>query len=301
MTALIFNQAVLGEVSLAELLTFEEVKSFIGERDAFSNKGSHGRGLILAGSAGFSGAAVMASASALRAGVGTLKALVPKSILPAFYALPEVMANGLDGAWEAPDTDTLLSFLDACTCVALGPGMGHEKGVITAVFAALSMGKKIVVDADGLNALSRAEDFFEALHENTVLTPHPGEMARLTGKSVSEITENPEAVALNYAKLWGCTVLLKGAVSYIAASDGRVKRNETGNAGLAKAGSGDVLTGIVLAFLGQGLKPFEAACAAAYVLGTSADKAMELLKERMLLSRDVTDAIGQTLDELFSF
>lgn len=283
---------------MAELLTFEEVKSFIGERDALSNKGSHGRGLILAGSAGLSGAAVMASAASLRAGIGTLKALVPKSILPAFYAIPEAMANGLDGAWEAPDTDILASFLDACTCVAAGPGMGTEKGVITAVLAALSTGKKIVIDADGLNALSRTEGFHEALHESTVLTPHSGEMARLTGERVSNITEKPEAVALHYARLWGCTVLLKGAISFIAAPDGRIRRNETGNAGLAKGGSGDVLTGIVLAFLGQGLKPFEAACAAAYVLGTSAEKAMTLLKERMLLSRDVTEVIGRTLDEL---
>ena len=285
---------------MAELLTFEEVKSFIGERDALSNKGSHGRGLIIAGSAGFSGAAVMATASALRSGIGTLKALVPKSILPAFYTLPEVMANGLDGAWETPDIDTLTSFLNACTCIALGPGMGSERGVITAALTALSMGKKIVVDADGLNALSREEDFPKSLHENTVLTPHPGEMSRLTGKSISSITGDPEAIAVQYARQWGCTVLLKGSISYIAAPDGRIRRNETGNAGLAKGGSGDVLTGIVLAFLGQDLGTFEAACAAAYVLGVSADKAMELLKERMLLSRDVTEVIGRTLHELKS-
>lgn len=105
--------------------------------------------------------------------------------------------------------------------------------------------------------------------------------------------------ASEFARHWGCTVLLKGAVSFIAAPDGRVRRNETGNAGLAKGGSGDVLTGIVLAFLGQGITPFEAACAGAYVLGASADTAFSLLKERMLLSRDVADAVEKTVERLF--
>ena len=284
---------------MAQLLSFEEVRGFLGERDKQSNKGSHGKGLMLAGSEGFSGAAVMACAAALRAGIGTLKALVPQSILPAFYALPETMATGLIGAWDAPDLRMLNSFLDACSCIAAGPGMGSGSGVTTTVLRALDVKKKIVLDADALNALSRTSAFPRVLHSEVVLTPHPGEMARLTGKSVEQIVAVPEQTALEYATAWGCTVLLKSAVSYIAAPDGRVYRNETGNAGLAKGGSGDVLTGIVLAFLGQGLKPFEAACAAAYVLGASADRAMELLKERMLLSRDVTEAVSKTLEHFF--
>ena len=283
---------------MAQLLTFEEVKSFIGEREPGSNKGSHGKGLILAGSDGLSGAAVMASAAALRSGIGTLKALVPKSVLPAFYALPEAMATGLDGAWDAADEKTLSAFLAVCSCVAAGPGMGSGTGVADAVFAALATRKPIVVDADGLNALSRAGGLEGALHENAILTPHPGEMARLTGKSVTEITKNPEETALSYARIWGCTVLLKGAVSYIAAPDGRARRNETGNAGLAKGGSGDVLTGIALSFLGQGIKPFEAACAAAYVLGAAASDAAELLRERMLLARDVVSSVADTVKRL---
>ena len=284
---------------MAQLLSFEEVKGFLGERDKNSNKGSHGKGLMLAGSEGLSGAALMACAAALRAGIGTLKALVPQSILPAFYALPETMATGLAGAWDAPEIRTLDSFLDACSCVAAGPGMGSGGGVASTVLRAIEAKKKTVLDADALNALCRTSAFPRALHSEVVLTPHPGEMARLAGKSVEKIVSAPEQTALEYASLWGCTVLLKGAVSYIAAPDGRVRRNETGNAGLAKGGSGDVLTGIVLAFFGQGLKPFEAACAAAYVLGAAADRAMELLRERMLLSRDVTDAVSQTLERLF--
>lgn len=284
---------------MAQLLSFEEVKGVLGERDKSSNKGSHGKGLMLAGSEGFSGAAVMACAAALRAGIGTLKALVPQSILPAFYTLPEAMAKGLVGAWDAPDIEILDSFLDTCSCIAAGPGMGSQGGVIAAVLRTLDAKKKTVLDADALNALSRTSLFPHALHSEVVLTPHPGEMARLTGKSVEKIVVAPEQTALEYASVWRCTVLLKGAVSYIAAPDGRVRQNETGNAGLAKGGSGDVLTGIVLAFLGQGLPPFEAACAAAYVLGSSADRAMELLKERMLLARDVTEAVSKTLDQLF--
>lgn len=284
---------------MAQLLTFETVKAILGERDRASNKGNHGRGLVLAGSKGFSGAAVMACAAALRAGIGTLKALVPQGVLPAFRALPEAMVTGLTGAWQSPKKETLDAFLDGCTCLAAGPGMGGESGVLDAVLAALSQGKPIVVDADGLNALAKMPEFSSALHKNAVLTPHPGEMARLTGLRIDEILAEPEAIAQAYAGLWGATVLLKGAISYIAAPDGRVCRNETGNAGLAKGGSGDVLAGIALAFLGQGAKPFEAACAASYVLGASAETAVELLKERMLLARDVTEAVKATVERLF--
>lgn len=153
-----------------------------------------------------------------------------------------------------------------------------------------------MIDADGLFALARQKNKAALLHENVILTPHFGEMARLCGCTAAEVKERQEALAREKAQEWGCTVLLKGPESVIAAPDGIFAWNGTGNAGLAKGGSGDVLAGIALAMLGQMLRPFDAACAAAYLLGASADEALALLRERMLMARDVTEMITLTLE-----
>ena len=128
------------------------------------------------------------------------------------------------------------------------------------------------------------------LHEKVILTPHPGEMSRLTGLSAEQVLKDPVSMAMEYARRWGCTVLLKGAVTVV--SDGRRTRLVAeGNAGLGKGGSGDVLTGIVTGLLAQGVEPLWAACLGSYLLGTSAEKAFELLKERMLRATDVIEAL----------
>ena len=137
------------------------------------------------------------------------------------------------------------------------------------------------------------------LPANTILTPHPGEAARLLGLTVPEVQADREGAAVSLAEKYHCVAVLKGHHTLVAAPDGTVWRNETGNAGLAKGGSGDVLSGITLAMLSQGLDTFGAACAGAYTLGASAEEAMALLKERMLMARDVTDAVEQTVNKLF--
>ena len=197
--------------------------------------------------------------------------------------------------WDACTEAFLRSYLDAATCIAIGPGMGRAAETDGVLRLVLSAGKPVVVDADGLFALARSIEARAALHDKVVLTPHFGEMARLLGISIPEVRENQEALALRSAAQWGCTVLLKGARSVVAAPDGRFAWNETGNPGLAKGGSGDVLSGIALAMLGQKLAPFDAACAASYLLGASADTALDLLRERMLMARDVTEMIELTL------
>lgn len=283
-----------------ETLTFENVKAIIGERRPTVNKGDNGRALVLAGSELMSGAAVMCAAAALRAGAGTLKAIVPSRARPAFYALPECMCISLgENGWDGENTDMLSAFIREATAICIGPGMGNGDGVMKTLMLALSANKPTVIDADGLNALSQAENKASMLHANILLTPHIGEMARLTGLSTAEIKSDQEGVAKHYAKEWGCTVLLKSYESVIACHDGRTALNTNGNAGLAKGGSGDVLSGIALAMLCQGTDTFGAGCAAAYTLGASADEAMNLLKERMLLSRDVVNSIEQTLKKMF--
>lgn len=279
-----------------ETITFEYAKRIIGERRRDSNKGSHGKALLLAGSEGFTGAALMAAAASLRAGVGTLKLYCPEAVLPALYVLPEAMVVPFKGDWDEYSAERLSELIGASTCIAVGPGMGRSKGGEAALRAVIASGLPAVIDADGLNMLSCMQDV--KLHDKIVLTPHPGEMSRLTGLGIKEITGAMQETDQTYASRWGCTVLLKGASSVIAAPDGRCMLNESGNPGLAKGGSGDVLCGIILALLGQGLCAFDAACAGAYLLGVSADNAMQLLRERMLLTRDVVEAIENTISEM---
>lgn len=277
-------------------LTYAQVKCFIGEREPTCHKGMNGRGLLLAGSPGFSGAAVMASAAALRGGIGTLKILCPGEIKHAFAVLPEAMAVTFPGGWADMKRDNLLELTNAADCIAAGPGMGKGSGVWETVKTVEESGKKTVLDADALNAASE-QGTVEIFNANTVITPHIGEMARLTGLKTSEISGGMTECARFFAKKWNCTVLLKSAQSVIAEPGGEYRINRNGNSGLAKGGSGDVLTGLILAFLGQGLAPFTAACAGAYLLGASADEALLLLKERMLMARDVIGMVEHTIRE----
>jgi len=268
------------------------IQNLIGPRPKDSHKGSNGRGLILAGSSGLSGAAVMCACAAQRGGIGLLKVLCTEDVRPGFYALPEAMALSCGKSWANADTAKIAELISWADCICAGPGMGQECGSI--IRMVLESRKPVVMDADGLNAIAR-ENMQNLLHKDAIVTPHPGEMARLTGLSVGDITAGPANTAMEYAAKWGCIVLLKGAKSHIAAYDGSIARNVSGNPGLAKGGSGDVLSGIILALMGQGLKPFDAACAGAYILGVSAEKAMDILRERMLMSRDVTEAVELTL------
>ena len=158
----------------------------------------------------------------------------------------------------------------------------------------LASHRPTVVDADALNHLAAHRDLLTMLHSNVVVTPHPAEMARLLRSSVEEVLADPIETARESARQFGCIVLLKGATTCI--SNGReVVLNTTGNPGLAKGGSGDVLTGLLLALLAQRVLPFQAACAAAFLLGASADLAYEILGNRMLVAGDVIDAISQEI------
>ncbi len=278
------------------VLTKNEIAALLGQRKRESNKGDNGHGLLLAGSGTMPGAACMAATAALRAGIGTLKVICPKPAVEGLRALPEAMLAPLAGeGWDACGEGLLAPYLRDASCIAIGPGMGRAPETDGVLHYVLSVQKPTVVDADGLFALARSSQARAALHGKVVLTPHFGEMARLCRMEIAAVRENQEALARRYAAEWGCIVLLKGARSVIAAPDGRYAWNETGNPGLAKGGSGDVLAGITLAMLGQKLEPFEAACAASFLLGASADVALDVLRERMLMARDVTEMVEWTL------
>ena len=192
-----------------EQLTFEKIKALIGERKPTANKGDNGRALIIAGRELMSGAALMCAAAALRAGVGMLKAVVPNGARQAFYSVPECMCIAFGGEkWNELDESFIAPYIAEANALCVGPGMGKDNGVENTVRLALAAKKPIVIDADGLNALSRIENIANMLHDKAVLTPHIGEMVRLTGLSTAYIKENQAEVAAKYAKRWGCTVLL---------------------------------------------------------------------------------------------
>lgn len=275
-----------------------DAAKLLPKRPLDSHKGKNGRALLCVGSGQYTGAALLSSGAALRAGAGLLTAAVPGSVKPAFAQLPEAMAVAVcDGEnWDEDACERAAELLEGKNAAGIGCGVG-EGNILPLVRRALESGIPLLLDADALNQISNQKEILLLLHPNVVLTPHPAEMARLTGEPLEAILDDPIETARKYAELWNSVVLLKGATTCI--SDGvQVRLNVSGNPGLAKGGSGDVLSGIITALLAQGLSAFDAASAGAYLLGASADVALELLKERALIARDVIEVVERTIEGL---
>ncbi len=276
-------------------ITRQDVAALLPPRRKDSQKGDNGRALLCVGSERYTGAALLSAAAALRAGCGLLEVAVPRAVKPAFAALPEACCTpvGSGGAWSRAALVEAAALLPSKQSIGIGCGMDALESDAL-LLAALQSKKPLAIDADGLNYLSAHKDLYPQLHDAVVLTPHPGEMARLSGEPIERILADPAAAAQQFANAHRCIVLLKGAESYIA-SETRILRNATGNPGLAKGGSGDVLTGLIVGLMAQGCAPFDAACIGAYLLGSSADTALSLLGNRMLMAGDVVSAVEQTL------
>ena len=286
------------DLESVRLVTREDVARLLPSRPADSHKGKNGRALLCVGSGAYTGAALLSTAACLRAGAGLTTAAIPGAVKHAFSALPEAMAAAVnDGAdWDEAACEHARALLSQKNAVCIGCGAG-EGNILPLVAAALAARMPLVLDADALNQLSKSQTMLTQLHGNVILTPHPAEMARLCGEPIARILADPIGTAQAYAKKWNCIVLLKGVTTCI--SDGtEVRLNTSGNAGLAKGGSGDVLAGLITGLLAQGISPLDAATCGAYLLGASADAALDLLKERMLLAGDVIGAIGQTIERL---
>jgi NAD(P)H-hydrate epimerase len=253
-----------------------------GERPADSNKGMYGHVLVIGGSQGKSGAPAMASLAALRTGAGLVTAAVAPSVLPLVAAIaPELMTRALavSSAGEISQDnlspDALNSLLHRITVLALGPGLGTSPEATEFALGLLRQSQlAAVVDADGLNALATQPDLLPQIAKDRtiVLTPHPGEMSRLARLSTAEIQANRLQIARDFAIKNQITLVLKGSRTLIAHPDGSVGVNTTGNPGMAKGGSGDLLTGMVAAMLAQHPKdPRRAVEAAVYLHGLAAD------------------------------
>lgn len=291
-------------------ITSEFVWHNIPPRPRDSHKGSFGTVLAVAGSAYYRGAALLAAEGALRTGAGIVTLASVEPVLAAAVArLPECClcpcVVGAEGG-ISPESIPQLQRQKA-TVLLLGPGLGGTAQSAARAAETRTLVQKLlpgfagsaVLDADGLNAAADLLQTEKMPHPQgeLILTPHPGEMARLTGHSAAEINADREGTALRYAKAWNAVVVLKGAHTVIAGPDGRCAVNPTGNPGLSRGGSGDVLAGMTSALLACGLPAFEAAACAVYLHGAAADRAAALHGETGMLPHDLLDALGTLFAE----
>ncbi|MDP3920315.1 MAG: NAD(P)H-hydrate dehydratase [Candidatus Omnitrophota bacterium] len=263
------------------------------KRSSKSHKGDYGRVFILAGSKGLAGAAHLAGMGALRSGAGLVTVGVPEKIYGVVARREaEVMvkpfastANGSLSLKALPDIRRFLKTQDVC---GLGPGLSQHPQTQKLIRDLVSKAEgPIVIDADGLNAFRGHEGALKKHRRPLILTPHPGEFQRLFGGKVSHDDAGRKKQAGGIAKQFGVVMILKGHRTVVAAPDGKIYRNTTGNPGMATGGTGDVLTGVVAALLGQGLKPFEAACAGVYIHGLAGDLAAKKVGQLSLTAGDI--------------
>lgn len=287
-----------------ELLTPAAARALIPERDAEAHKGAFGHVLIVAGSAGRTGAASLAGMGALRSGAGLVTVAVPRSCAAAVAAAaPEYMTLPLEeeppGAVGAGALDALLAA--PCGVIAVGPGLGVGPGAAAVVRGLLEHASvPLVLDADALNLVADHPEWLGARREprvDVVLTPHPGEMARLCGQSTRAVQDDRAAAARGLARSRGVHVALKGSRTLVAAPDGGMAINLTGNPGMASGGAGDVLTGVTAAWIGQGLRAADACRAAVYLHGLAADIAVRGRGETALIATDIVAALGKAVSE----
>ena len=278
-------------------LTDDDTMKLLPPRESAGNKGTFGKVLVIAGSKGMCGAALFAAEAALRSGAGMVKILTDEANRTIVQtALPEALLAVYKKKDELPDLiRENLAWADAA---AAGPGLGVSKRtrlIIETLLKECTL--PLVIDADGLNVIGEDTELLEK-HEGTLfITPHMGEMARLTGRTIADLKADPIGSALGYAGASGAQVLLKDARTVTARKDGTVYINASGNAGMATAGSGDVLTGILAGLLAQGTDPGCAGALAAFIHGRAGDKAKETMGESGMIASDIIRALPSIIHE----
>ena len=289
-----------------EQLCEEFVFSCIPTRVQESHKGSYGHLLAVAGSRRYRGAASLTAEGALRTGAGIVTLASVEPVLAAVTArLPECCLlpcqENEAGGISAQGADPLSEALQKATVLLMGPGLGNTADTRALVRRLMGEARgTVVLDADALNAAAALLAAGEPMPRpagSLILTPHPGEMSRLTGLTAAEIAADPAGIAARYAERWECTLVLKGHRTLIAAPDGRMWQNTTGNAGLSRGGSGDVLAGMVSGLSACGLPAPEAAACAVWLHGAAADRTADRLGQYGMLPHDLLTDLGQIFAE----
>ncbi len=305
--------SVVGEEDIKlNLITEEEVKQIIPQRPPNAYKGTCGRVVLIAGSTGLTGAAYLSSLSSLRAGAGMAILGIPETLNPIFAVkltevmtkpLPDVRKRGVLALRGLGEIRELLKWGDCC---AIGPGLGQHfetQELVRRILSKLQM--PAVIDADGLNAIAKDTSILKECKAPLILTPHIGELSRLNSVPVSEIAQNRLKYASDFAKEYNCVLVFKGAPTLISEPGGQTYVNPTGNAGMATAGSGDVLTGIIVGLLAQMLMSrngedinkiiLDTACAGVFIHGLTGDLAKEEKGEMGMIAGDMMEKIPEAL------
>jgi ADP-dependent NAD(P)H-hydrate dehydratase / NAD(P)H-hydrate epimerase len=324
------DTALVGKHASADVIDQAWVEDILPDRELNTHKGTFGTALIVAGSVNYTGAAYLAGKAAYRVGTGLVRMAVPGALHTAlagqfpeatWLLLPHEMGVIAESAM-----DLLGKNLEKVTALLIGPGLGTEN--TTAQFMHRFLNKEIihgkkngigflpaekgegesdvtvypplVLDADGLKLLAKQEDWFDILPANSILTPHPGEMAVLTGMSIDEIQQDRIQIARKYSEKWHQIVVLKGAMTVVAAADGRCSVLPVATSALAKAGTGDVLSGMITGLLAQGMQPYEAAVAGVW-LHAEAGMAAESWhgSSASVLASDLLEAIPEVFSNLW--
>jgi len=268
-----------------------------------SHKGTFGKALLIAGSQQFTGAANLAIGAALRSGAGLVFAAIPEAIhSPLAASIPEAIWLVLPKENESAFPVEFIKDKDA---VLIGPGLGQSEATKAMVYSVLGEirnnypTKPVVIDADALNILSQEAEWQKSLPENAVLTPHEMEFSRLTGLDLEEIKQNRQELAVTYAKKWRATLILKGANSLVVSPEGECRVLEFANSVLAHGGSGDVLAGLIVGFLAQGLQAFDAASLAVWLHAQAALLALRSLGHpAATLPSDIVRHLGLAMKSL---
>lgn len=284
-------------------LNAQDIKNMLPKRKPVSNKGTYGHALCVCGSMRMTGAAYLAVSGALRCGVGLVTAAFPQSAYAAIapklvepLLLP--LESNFEGTFAFSAKAGISEAVKRASAVLVGCGLGFNKDTTLLVHSLIKeINKPLIIDADGINALSTNIDILKDAQAPVILTPHPGEMSRICGKSIAEIIGNPIVTAYEFAQKYGVTVVLKGANTVVCSHESNeIYINTTGNSGLARGGSGDLLAGMTVSLLAQGMSPFDASVCAVYLHGLCADMVAEKTSMRGMLPSDVLNH----LPELFS-
>ena len=282
-----------------ETITASRVRSILPRRDPAGHKGNFGKLLCVCGSVGYTGAPVFASRAAVRTGAGLVFLAVPEQAWPVVavkseeampFPLPETAEGRLSLLAEEPIRQRAAS----CDAVLIGCGLGRGRQTDALVRKLLDIDRPLVLDADGLNALDGCPEQLQRRTAPTVLTPHEGEFLRLGG----DLSRGREAAAAAFSRKYGVYLVLKGHRTLVADPEGRLAVNETGNSGMAKGGSGDVLAGMIVSLLGQGCGAFDACCAAVWLHGRAGDRAAADKGERGMTPTDLLEQIPYAMKNL---
>jgi NAD(P)H-hydrate epimerase len=273
---------------LRQFILKNRISRILPKRKAAAHKGDYGRVLIVAGSQGMTGAAVLAARGALRSGVGLTYLAVPKELVNFVDSMtPEVITLPFENIKKIK-----------ADVIALGPGLGVSNRTRKLISFLVSRPATLIIDADGLNAVAKNPSLLKKPKAKVVITPHPGEMSRLIRKDIEFIQNNRSRVALEAAKRFACIVVLKGYKTVVANPTGQTFKNPTGNPGMASGGVGDVLTGMMAGFAAQGIAPWDAAVAGVYLHGLAGDLAAKEKGEYGMIASDLVEKIPYAIQRI---